>query len=457
MDKKINTMTRSFKIITLGCKVNQYESAYLKETLAQSGWLQALDKEKADLAIINTCIVTQRAAHQSRQAIRKAIRENPHSKIAAIGCYAQVYPDELKSIQGIWLIAGNTEKGLLPELLLHDKNLDRKSIILNDFKTGTPFEFLKIKGFPGRTRAYLKIQDGCRSFCSYCIVPFARGPYRSLVPEKVLTMLEIFSRQEYKEVVLTGIHLGKYGIDLGKDVDLTHLIREICKEGFPLRIRLSSIEPNEINDELVDLVATEKSLCRHFHISLQNGDDKILKRMKRNYTAGEFAKIIKGIYERIPLAAIGVDIISGFPGEDPVAHKNTVSLIRDLPVSYLHVFPFSPRPLTAAFNFDGQVDPRVIKKRSGELRDLGLRKKSEFYHKCLKKEFQVLGEGWHSEEKKTMKGRSDNYIPVLFPSPRESTNQLIPVRIESVEDNRVTGIAVSSRHAVNRSLPVSAR
>ena len=432
-------MPNSFKIITLGCKVNQYESAYLKEAMVSAGLRQAVIGDKADVVIINTCIVTQTAAHQSRQAIRKAIRENQDGTVAAVGCYAQVFPDELSGIRGLGLIAGNTKKGQTPEIILDVANSGQKALVLKDFEPGMPFEFLRIRRFLDRTRAYLKIQDGCQSFCSYCIVPFSRGPYRSLAPEKVLSMLRSLSTRGCREVVLTGIHLGKYGIDLEGGINLNRLLRAIGTEGFPVRIRLSSLELNEIDSDLMEMVAAESWLCRHFHIPLQSGDNGILRKMKRDYTARQFARIVEAVHDMVPLAAIGVDIMAGFPGEDHSAHQNTCSLIKDLPVSYLHVFPFSPRPGTAASTFRPRVGPEVIKKRAAELRNLGQEKKSVFYSGCLKKEFQVLVEGWHAEEKKIRKGMSDNYLPVLFTSSQDLNSRLVPVRMERVEQDMVVG------------------
>jgi threonylcarbamoyladenosine tRNA methylthiotransferase MtaB len=432
-------MSQIFKIVTLGCKVNQYESAYLKEVLAREGWRQARGNEIPDMTIINTCIVTQRASHQSRQAIRKAIRENPRGRVAAVGCYAQVFPDELSSISGIDLIAGNMEKGVLPGFLLDGPHSKPGALLVKDFESHMPFEPLPIKRFPDRSRAYLKIQDGCESFCSYCIVPFARGPYRSLPPSRVLSMLETFSQEEYGEVVLTGIHLGKYGVDLEAGMNLTRLLRDIGKHGFPIRIRLSSLEPNEIDRELVEMVASQSWLCRHFHIPLQSGDDRVLGRMNRPYRARAFARLIETIHAMVPYPAIGVDVMSGFPDEDQAAHENTCSLIRDLPVSYLHVFPYSSRPGTAAADFDGPVHPDIIKERAAELRDLGKTKKDAFYESCLELEFLVLGERRHPQDKRVMEGRSDNYLPVLFESREDATGRLISLRMERVDEGWVIG------------------
>lgn len=436
-------MPKSFKIITLGCKVNQYESAYLKEQLVGAGWHQAVGTERADAAIVNTCIVTQRASHQSRQAIRKAIRENPGATVAAIGCYAQVLPEELSGIPGVTLIADNTKKGEVPRLLSEAEGSGEKAFVLNRFEEGVEFEPLSITRFPDRARAYLKIQDGCESFCSYCIVPFARGPYRSLLPREVLHMVESLVKAGHKEIVLTGIHLGKYGVDLERDTDLYRLLRMIGREDFPARFRLSSLEPDEITSDLVGLVAAERWLCRHFHIPLQSGDSGILKRMNRNYTALRFVTLVETIHRIIPLAAIGVDIMAGFPGEDSAAYQNTLSLIRDLPISYLHVFPFSPRPGTRASALVGQVTPQVIKERAAELRELGQIKRISFYDSCLKKDFLALPEKWHSREKKIMRGTSDNYLPLLFPLSPDSKEGLVLVRTEKVDKGLV--IASTSR------------
>jgi threonylcarbamoyladenosine tRNA methylthiotransferase MtaB len=426
----------------LGCKVNQYESAYFMNELIQAGWQRAESGNRADVAIVNTCIVTQKASRQSRQAIRKAIRENPGGLVAAAGCYAQVFSDDLSDIKGLGVIADNRAKGKLPELLLNIAESPRKTTMLKEFDPATPFEFLPIRQFPDRSRAYLKIQDGCDSFCSYCIVTFARGPCRSLAFSEVLSMVGSLAEEGYAEVVLTGIHLGQYGLDLGEGMDISGLLLELGKQGFPTRVRLSSLEPNEIESGLVKTVADEKWLCRHFHIPLQSGDDGILKRMNRTYGARDFAKLIESIHREIPLAGIGVDVMAGFPGEDRAAHENTCSLISDLPISYLHVFPFSPMPGTPAAGFSDQNDREIIKRRAQELRELGQRKREAFYRSCLHHVFEVLPERWHSEEE-MVKGISDNYLPVLFPSSSLFENRLIDVKVEKVKRNGVIGSIVN--------------
>ena len=428
----------SFKIITLGCKVNQYESAGMRETLLNEGLLEAGGHEKADITLVNTCIVTQRASTQSRQAVRRAIRENPSGRTAAVGCYAQVYPEELTKIEGLDLVIDNQSKGKLPGLLNGHQGRATGQVS-EPFPSEDVSEFQPIKRFLDRTRAFLKIQDGCQSFCTYCIVPFARGPLRSLAPSRVIQSLGSLSEEGYREVVLTGIHLGKYGVDLKQGMSLIGLLKDMGKSDLPLRIRLSSIEPNEIDREMIDMVASEDRLCRHFHIPLQSGDDQILKRMNRPYRAGEFRELVKSIHERIPLVAIGVDVMVGFPGENEGAFNNTYELIRDLPVSYLHVFPFSPRKGTAAADFPGQIDQRVIKERAGRLRRLGQEKREAFYRSCLGETFSVLAQGWESEEKKLFKGLSDNYLPTCFPSPGPMVNVLLPVLMERNTEQGIMG------------------
>ena len=298
---------------------------------------------------------------------------------------------------------------------------------------------MPVKTFLNRARAFLKIQDGCESFCSYCIVPFARGPLRSLEPQRVLDMLRSLSAHGYREVVLTGIHLGKYGIDLGQGMDLTGLLHLIGKEDFPLRIRLSSLEPNEVDEDLIGMVASETWICRHFHIPLQSGDATILERMNRDYTPRRFTKLIEKIYENIPEVAIGVDVMAGFPGEDQKAFDETFSLIKAMPVSYLHVFPFSPRKGTAAATFPSRVDQGIIKERAAALRSLGREKRRAFYGSCLGKPFETLVEGWHQKESKLMRGTTDNYIPVLFPTWEDLRGRLVTVVVEACDSEHPLG------------------
>jgi threonylcarbamoyladenosine tRNA methylthiotransferase MtaB len=421
---------RKLKIITLGCKVNQYESASLAESLGRVGFKKAMDNQEADLVVINTCIVTQRASYQSRQAVRKAIRENPSAKIAAVGCYGQVFPHEIEEIEGVDLVLDNQKKLSLASYI--QDNIESPLLISGPFEDGLDFEFAPVSNFSNRTRAFLKIQDGCESFCSYCIVPYARGPIRSLDSDRVIGELERLSRGGYKEVVLTGIHLGAYGQEPGRGINLKSLLNRIDKHHIDLRIRLSSIEPQEIDGELIGMVSHFPWLCRHFHIPLQSGDDQILAKMNRRYSSQYFIDLVKKIHEQEPLAAIGVDVMVGFPGENDQAFRNNHDLINNLPISYLHVFPFSPRNGTPAASFPDQVESRVIKERAAYLRELGQKKREDFYRSCLGKPFRVLTEGkW--DENGYAKGFTDNYVRVAFPSRELANNRMVEVMAEKIE------------------------
>ena len=432
-------MNRKFKIVTLGCKVNQYETASLHEKLISNNWQFTEASEDADVIIVNTCIVTQKASYQSRQAIRKAIRENPAAKIAVVGCYPQVFPEELSKIEGVQILAGNTDKFKIPDILQNPETRTGIKILEADSSEKQSFVMMPVKKFIDRTRAFLKIQDGCDSFCSYCIVPYARGPVRSMEMRDVIRSINTFAEEGYKEIVLTGIHLGKYGKDFTGKSELVKLLKKIAREKPNYRIRLSSLEPGEVSDELIEMVADEGWLCRHFHIPLQSGDKDVLKKMNRHYTPSDFKKIILKIHKKIPDVAIGVDIIAGFPGEDDHAFGNSYALIEELPVSYLHVFPFSPRKGTPAAGFPDHVDTKIIKERASNLRELGKNKKSLFYRSCLGKEFNVLTEGWESEKDKIIKGWSDNYLKIFLHSDTLLRNEIINVTAEKLKKDYILG------------------
>ncbi len=435
----------SFRIVTLGCKVNQYESAWLRETLCDEGWKWA-GKGHADITVVNTCIVTQTASRQSRQEIRKAIRRSPGGLVAAVGCYAQMFPDELLEIEGVGLVVGNSSKGALVDLLKGAIDGRTRGVVSGDFEPAPRFDPMPVSRFSGRSRAFLKIQDGCESFCTYCIVPFARGPSRSLGMEKVLKGVERYCREGYKEIVLTGIHLGLYrGAESG--CDLSGLLKRIRSEKYPARIRLSSMEPNEVTDEIIEMVAEGGWICRHFHIALQNGDDSILASMNRRYKADDFALLVRKIQEACPQTCIGADVMCGFPGENKQTFENTRSLLAGLPVSYLHVFRYSRRPGTRAAEFPDQVQPGEVKDMAEVMRALSRGKRSEFNRASLGSILEVLREGRHSCGENMAFGTSDNYVPVLFRFPPENNpDPLLKIRAEQVKGDRVEGTLVSARY-----------
>ncbi|HRT70888.1 MAG TPA: tRNA (N(6)-L-threonylcarbamoyladenosine(37)-C(2))-methylthiotransferase MtaB, partial [Syntrophales bacterium] len=379
-------------VATLGCKVNQFDSALLAERLRSEGFTVVPFGEGADVCIINTCTVTARTDYQSRQLVRRARRYCPYAGIVVTGCYAQVAPAELAEMPGVAAVVGNAEKDALPGFL--DRILDeRGKIIVGDIRRCDSLPSGTADVFPGRTRAILKVQDGCDAFCTYCIVPFSRGRSRSLPPSDVLRQAARFAESGYREVVLTGIHLGSYGSDLEPPASLAGLLAGFDDIDGVERVRLSSIEPMEVTPELISRMASSEKLCRHLHVPLQSGDDRILKLMGRNYTGDQFRLLVKGLTEAVPDIAVGVDVMTGFPGEGEEEFRRTAALIEELPLAYLHVFPYSRRPGTPAADFPHQVPEEAKKRRAALLRSLGAKKRASFARRFIGKEVSVLVEG----------------------------------------------------------------
>ncbi len=439
MTSKAVQPDRTFRLVTLGCKVNQYESAFLEESFLQSGWRRAERGEAAGVVVVNTCLVTGRAAYQSRQAVRRLIRENPGALAVVTGCYAQVSPEALSEIPGVHLVAGNTYKGRLPGLVQSRDPSDGPVVLRESLPEHPSFEVLPVQGHPGRTRALLKVQDGCSSYCSYCIVPYARGRPCSMGVEDAVRAVRRFARAGFREVVLTGIHLGRYGCDLGPGTDLKVLLRRIGRSRLPVRIRLSSLEPDEVDRELVDLVASDPGLCRHVHLAMQSGDTGVLSRMNRGYTAETFAGITETIRRVMPDAAVGADVLVGFPGESPEAFERTRRLVKRLPLTYLHVFRYSPRPGTPAARFRDAVPHAEAGERAAVMRSLGREKRRAFLRSCLGTEAQVLVESLGPEDPPVASGLSSNYVPVSFPAEGAKPGEVVRVVLDRLEDDQVSG------------------
>jgi threonylcarbamoyladenosine tRNA methylthiotransferase MtaB len=425
----------TFSIKTLGCRVNQFESESLELALVNQGYRPA-GGDEADLCIINTCTVTQKASMQSRQAIRQAIRAHPGARIMVTGCYAQTEPEAIQSIVGVHDIVGHDDKSGIPEILSRMEGRRQNSESKNGAIQNCPnlqssvFN-LQLSAFPlkGRTRPFLKIQDGCNAFCTYCIVPFARGRSRSLPMESVLESIRGLKADGIHEIVLTGIHIGHYGLDLRPGTCLTDLLAAVESAALMERIRISSIEPAEVSDELIDRVAGSQVFCHHFHIPLQSGDNDVLKRMNRPYTREMFYNLVCRIHDRIPDAAIGADVLVGFPGESDAAFDQTASLIEALPITYLHVFPFSPRKGTPAYGFADQIPHSIVKTRCSALRALGKTKKKCFYRSLIGKEVEILIEGVRDEATGWLKGMTSNYVPVMVEGKNHLRNTLTKARI----------------------------
>ena len=436
-------------IATLGCKVNHYESAGIEEEIISRGFSVVPFKSEADIYIVNTCTVTGKTDYQSRQLIRRANRNNPLASIFVTGCYAQIAPERLAGLPGVEMVLGTREKLMIPGLLQND-NRGEKKIIVGDIEKERSLPCLPVSKFPGQTRAYLKVQDGCNSFCSYCVIPHARGRSRSLPEDEVIREIRSLSSSGYREIVLTGIHLGEYGQGLAPQTSLSGLLKRIEKETGLERIRISSIEPMEITDEIIDLLGKSSALCSHLHIPLQSGDDSILSAMKRNYDTNQFQKRIEKIVAAIPDIGIGIDVMAGFPGEGKKEFENTRAFIGQLPLQYLHVFPYSKRPQTPASSLSGQVPETIKKERSRILRHMGTEKRVSFNRRFIGKNLSVLVEGKRDTGSGLMKGFSDNYIPILVEDTDESvTNQIVKVKTTEMVEEKLKGKMISDEERKN--------
>ena len=435
-------MKKKVAITTLGCKVNQYESASFVSGFQGKEVEMVPFSHKADVYIINTCAVTARAAAQSRQMIRRALRTNPDARLIVTGCYAQVAPLEILDSSGFsTCIVGNGNKHRLVDIALSKDHCDLE-MHMGDIGEKKEICPLPVRRFSGRTRAFLRLQDGCNNFCSYCIVPYARGRSRSLPVDDVMEQLQVFAEEGYKEIVLTGIHVGMYGKDLRPQGSLLEILTRIVQSAPTIRFRLSSLEPGEVSEELLRLISRYDNFMPHLHIPLQSGDPGILRKMNRRYPPSHFVETIAKIADYMPDAAIGVDTLVGFPGEDEEAFENTFRLLEDLPVTYLHVFPYSKRPGTVAAGMKNHISGRIKDARVARLRTLDLEKRMSFYNRHIGEVRSVLAES-RKNSLKLMRGFTDNYIPVYFQAPDRMANQVVDVRIKQIKKGNVQGELVA--------------
>lgn len=430
---------KTFTLQTLGCRVNQYESSYIVEALAQVGFRMVDDRQKADVAIVHSCAVTSRASFETRQLLRRARRNNPNGLVIAMGCDANLESERMASEGLATHILGNREKFDVVQWMTRPGTLQNPCAAVSDPRTTQDFREIHVHEMAlGRTRAVMKVQDGCNAFCSYCIVPYTRGCSRSLPASAVRSQLDRFLEHGFGEVVLSGIHLGQWGRDLTKQENLASLFRRLKSGPLPRRIRLSSLEPLEWTQELITELNRTPEICPHFHIPLQSGDDEILNKMHRPYRAALYRELIEYLHLSFPDAAIGADVLVGFPGETDAQFENTRSLISALPLSYLHVFPFSARPGTAASTMKGAVDGRTIKVRCRALRELGAQKRLEFAAKFVGKEMEVLVE--KQDPAGTWQGTSGNYLKITFPAlPKWGTGGIVPVRVMEAGSHGLRG------------------
>ncbi len=382
-------MNGTVAVVTLGCKTNQFESAAMSEQLKGAGYRPVDFEAGAELVIVNTCTVTAATDSQSRNLIRRARRMNPQARVVVTGCYAQVDPEALAQLPGVALVIGNEEKQDFLQRLTSVEQSGQQ-VQVSDIRSVGEASSLPLSSFSQRSRAFVQIQNGCDAFCSYCIIPYARGRSRSVALADVVSQVEKLSQAGYPEIVLTGIHIGNYGQDLQPRLDLLTLLQQIEKSSFSGRLRLGSIEPTELPDRLLDYVAAADWICPHYHIPLQAGDDEILQRMNRHYTTAYFQELLESIRQRQPDAAIGLDIITGFPGESDAQFERSCDFLGQLPFSHLHVFPFSRRPGTPAAEITGQLPGDIIKQRAARLRQIGERKYVDYCHRFIGKELEVV-------------------------------------------------------------------
>ena len=416
---------------TLGCKLNFSETSFIANELKKEGVNEVEFNEIADIYIINTCSVTENANKECKYFIRKALRKNPKGKIIIIGCYAQLKPNEIKKIKGVDLILGNNEKFQLKKYISSLKKHKYPQVIrkehteLNEFKSAF--------SFGERTRTFLKIQDGCNYKCTFCTIPMARGKSRSNSIHNIIQQIKNLQNNGIKEVILTGVNIGDFKTDKKeKFIDLLRAIDTIDN----IRVRISSIEPNLITSEIIDLVSKSKSITPHFHIPLQSGSDSILKKMKRRYLTKNYRKVINEIQNKIKNVCIGVDVIVGFPGETEDFFNETLNFLKELDISYLHVFSYSERDNTEAIKMNNIVPIKTRRYRSKVLRNLSDKKKRLFYENNIGQTRDILFES--KKDNDYIYGFSDNYIKIKTKYASNLENEIKTVKIQELDNNTTT-------------------
>lgn len=415
-------------IYTLGCKVNLYESEVIMNSFKKSGYEIVDFEDDADIVIINTCTVTNTSDKKSRNIIRQAVKKHENAVIVVMGCYSQVRSADIKEIDGVDIIIGNTKKSKVVSLV-EEYLKNKKSITEIDNIMHTDFEAMELDTFETRTRAFVKIQDGCNNFCSYCIIPYSRGNIRSKEKDDVVSEIKCLVKNGYKEVVLTGIHTGHYGKDK-YDYDFSDLLSELCKIDNLKRIRISSIEITELDSKFIDVLKNNKVIVNHMHIPLQSGCDKTLKEMNRKYDTKYYLDKINLIRSIRPNISITTDLIVGFPNETEEDFNNTLSFLRKVKFSKIHVFPYSRRKGTKADLMDNQIDEQTKHKRVKEVLKLSEELEIEYMNKFINTDVLVLIEKY---ENGIISGHTENYIPVKANGVESDINELLMIHIDKME------------------------
>lgn len=421
---------------TLGCKTNQFESAAMQETLIRAGYQILAFEQGADLVIVNTCTVTSATDAQSRNLIRRARRHNPACRVIVTGCYAQIDPQALRALPGVGLVLGNEEKQALLDYLEGEAG-GPSGIAVSDIRQTATLNRSPLTSFAGRSRAFVQIQNGCDAFCSYCIIPYARGASRSAAADDIICQVKSLVSAGFQEIVLTGIHIGGYGADLAQPLTLLDLLCRIEQATAVHRLRLGSLEPTEISDELLAHIAASPVICPHLHIPLQAGDDLILQRMGRPYDTAFFAALLQKVRSRLPDAAICLDVITGFPGESDASFTRSRDFIDSLPITDLHVFPYSRRPGTPAAGMAEQVPGDVSRARAEVLRHLAAAKQQAFARRFLGRRLEVVVEA--AGQGGQLKGVSRNYLAIRFAGAKNLIGQAVAVLAEEWQPGGIKG------------------
>jgi threonylcarbamoyladenosine tRNA methylthiotransferase MtaB len=437
-------MTVAFE--TLGCKLNQYDTAEAQALLEAEGFRTVPFEDPAQVYVINTCTVTARADHSGRQAIRRAIARNPEAVVVVTGCYAQTNPDAVAGIPGVDVVLGTRERHALPELLAEARKRARPLVRVSDVFAPGALPVIPLRHFvPGYTRAFVKVQDGCQHRCSFCIVPYARGGSRSQPVDVVVDQVEELVGAGYAEVVLTGVDLGHYGWDLAPRTTLAALARRLLAVRGLARLRLSSILPAYFTEELIELIVGERRICRHLHVPLQSGADRVLRAMRRPYTAGMYRALVERLAGAIPDLGLGADVITGFPEETDADFEATEALVDALPLTYLHVFSYSDRRGTeAARRPTPRVSPETIRRRTRRLRRLSATKNLAFRRAQLGRRHRVLVLEHREPETGRLLGLTDNYLEMAFPGSDALMRGFAEVRAASPGGPRMEGVLVAN-------------
>jgi len=443
---------RRVAFATLGCKVNQYDTEAMMARFRFRGYAVVDFHEAADIYVINTCTVTERGAAKSRQLIRSAVRRSPLSVIAVAGCYTQTDPDAAAAIPGVCLIIGNQDRNRVVDLCEQAAGAPEPIRAVNNIWLAREFEETPVASFTGHTRAVVKIQEGCNILCTFCVIPYARGKPRSRRPDQVIAEVHRMAEQGFREVVLTGIHLGSYGNDYQHEFTLPQVIESIAAIDGVERVRLSSLEPGHVSPHLVELLAHHPRVCRHLHLSLQSGSRTVLERMKRAYTADEYRAVVQDLRRRIPDIGLTTDVIVGFPGETEAEHQESMAFIREMGLHRLHVFPFSPRKGTPAATMADQVPRAVKERRTHEMIALGRELALAFAERMQGRTLGVLVEREADTEPGWLEGYTDNYVRVRFPGGDELGNCIVPVRLTQGEEEACIGEHVAHVGAAARGI-----